>query len=213
MRRRLYSILLSSVAVLPNQTLVLGPDVPLRTSCNLPASYLYPFQSSSKSRPTQFCCWFFWLLSRHPNFPGYARDVTRISIHIIIISPEADIIIAVHTLNLQIHAMNVFSSSSTSHHYCLPTNQAPRTGVTRLPSYHSEDFRFFGFSFLSVGPTCNSEYGNYFKMSWCIRYLKVLKNVQNCALFGSERDNVLYRGIPISRTPNSSTYLILSQLL
>ena len=39
MRRGLYSIVLNSVAVLPNQTLILGPGVPLRTSLRLSTLY------------------------------------------------------------------------------------------------------------------------------------------------------------------------------
>ena len=77
MRQRLYSTVLSSVAVSPNQTLVLGPSIPLRTSCLPPTLYheaeiilCIPFNLLPSTDQVDF----FWLLVMSS---GFSRIRTR----------------------------------------------------------------------------------------------------------------------------------------
>ena len=77
MRQRLYSTVLSSVAVSPNQTLVLGPSIPLRTSCLPPTLYheaeiilCIPFNLLPSTDQVDF----FWLLVMST---GFSRIRTR----------------------------------------------------------------------------------------------------------------------------------------
>ena len=55
---------------------------------------IYPFQFRFKSIFAFWGCW-----SHHLEFPGYARDITRISLRV-----------ALRTLDLQIHALNSLPS-------------------------------------------------------------------------------------------------------
>ena len=71
-------------------------DIIIRAVHDSSILYFMPITLSDQIQ-VDFC--FLGLLARHSDFPGYERDVTRISLRI-----------ALRTLDLQIHALNSLPS-------------------------------------------------------------------------------------------------------